>query len=287
MPSLERQGARIAFTDEGTGPPVVLGHSFLCSGEMWAPQLPALTARYRVVNVDYRGHGGSSRPPRAFGLYDLVDDVLAVLDELSIERAAWVGLSIGGMVALRAALAAPERVAGLVLLDTSAGAEPPFKRVKHRALALGARLLGMNPFLPAVLPLFFGRTTLETRPELVAEWSERFCAMDPASISRTLTALNRRDSLLDDLGRIAVPTAVVVGAEDVSLPPAVSRRIVEGIPGAELSVVPEAGHLASLEQPDRVTARLLETLGAIFAPPAQSTGRRLTLPGRPRPSARA
>jgi len=244
---------------------VVLGHSFLCSGEMWAPQLPALTARYRVVNVDYRGHGGSSRPPRAFGLYDLVDDVLAVLDELSIERAAWVGLSIGGMVALRAALAAPERVAGLVLLDTSAEAERRRKRAKHRALALGARLLGMRPLLPAVLPLFFGRTTLETRPDLVAAWAARFEAMDHVAISRTLTALNRRDSVLEDLGRIRVPTAVVVGEEDLSLPPAVSRRIAAAIPGAELTVVPGAGHLANLEQPERVTELLLVALDGVRA----------------------
>lgn len=243
---------------------MVLGHSFLCSGEMWAPQLPALTASYRVVNVDYRGHGRSSRPDRPFDLYDLVDDVLAVLDELSIGRAAWVGLSIGGMVALRAALAAPERVAGLVLLDTDAGAERRYERAKHRALAIGARLLGVRPFLPVVLPLFFGRSTLDTQRELVSDWGERFTAMDPVAISRTLTALNRRDSVADRLDAIQVPTAVVVGAEDRTLPVSTARRIADGIPGASLTIVPEAGHLANLEQPERVTEVLLDALARIF-----------------------
>lgn len=266
MQSLERQGARIAFTDEGEGAPVVLGHSFLCSGEMWAPQLPALTGSYRVVNVDYRGHGASGPVDEAFTLYDMVDDVLAVLDRLGIARAAWVGLSIGGMVSLRAALVAPERVAGLVLLDTHAGAEPWAKRAKHRALGLGARLLGMRPFLPAVLPLLFGATTRRERPELVLEWGERIAAARLPSMLRTLTALNRRDSVVDRLGEIEVPTEVIVGAEDRSRPLPEARQLAEGIRDAGLTVVSGAGHLSSLERPDAVTAAILAALTRIFPP---------------------
>jgi 3-oxoadipate enol-lactonase len=168
------------------------------------------------------------------------------------------------MVALRAALAAPQRAAGLVLLDTDAGAERRYHRAKHRALALGARLFGVRPFLPAVLPLFFGRSTLDTQRELVSDWGERFTAMDPVAISRTLTALNRRDSIVDRLGDIHVPTAVIVGAEDRTLPVSTARRIADGIPGASLTIIPGAGHLANLEQPERVTEVVLEALDRTF-----------------------
>lgn len=270
MRSVEREGVRIAFTDEGEGPALVLGHSFLCSGAMWAPQLPALTASYRVVNVDYRGHGASGPAEDAFTLDDMVDDVLAVLDRLGIERAAWVGLSIGGMVSLRAALAAPERVAGLVLLDTGAGGEPWGKRLEHRVLGLGTRLLGMRPLLPAILRILFGASTRRDRPALVREWGESIAAAHLPSMLRTLTALNRRDSVADRLGEIAVPTAVIVGAEDRARPPAESRELAEGIPGATFTVVPAAGHLSSLERPKAITAAILEALARIF-PPGQAS----------------
>ena len=115
MAVVHNQGVEIFFEDSGAGPPIVLGHSFLCSGQMWRKQVPALSARFRVINPDLRGHGRSAHVTRPFSLYDAMSDVMLVLDQLSIERAVWCGLSIGGMVALRAALTHPERVGGLIL----------------------------------------------------------------------------------------------------------------------------------------------------------------------------
>lgn len=121
MRTVESGGIRIAFDDLGSGTPVVLCHSFLCSREMWAGQVPRLAAEYRVVNVDLRGHGESGLAREPFNLDDLVQDVLAVLDELEIPSPVWAGLSVGGMVALRAALHVPDRVRALILFDTDAG----------------------------------------------------------------------------------------------------------------------------------------------------------------------
>jgi pimeloyl-ACP methyl ester carboxylesterase len=260
LPKADSQGISIHFDESGSGPPVVLGHSFLCSGEMWAPQLPALSERFRVVNVDYRGHGRSERAEKPCSLYDLMADQLAVLDELGIERAVWAGLSIGGMVALRAALTAPERVAGLMLLDTHAGSELLYKRFKYRLMGFGVRAFGTKPLLPAILPLMFGKTTLETRPELVAEWTERFSGVDVPSILNVLIALTTRDSVIDRLGEIEAPALVVVGSEDRSLPPPFARQIAAGLPNGELVEVPAAGHLSTLEQPEVVTAAIVEFL---------------------------
>ncbi len=257
MPTIENHGIRIFFDDLGSGAPLVLGHSFLCSGDMWRPQLQQLAERARVINIDYRGHGGSGEFRERVTLYDLVADVLAVLDHLSIDRAVWAGLSIGGMVALRAALIAPERVSGLILLDTHAGPEKTYKRIKYLAMATAIRVLGIRAFLPAIVPLFFGQTTRKANPSLVAEWEMKFTAVHIPSTLRILDALRNRDSIVSRLSEIRVPALVIVGAEDKSLPPACSRQIAAGLPLSSLVVIPAAGHLSNLEQPEAVTAAML------------------------------
>ena len=253
MPEIKHDGVTIHFEDLGKGPVVVLGHSFLCSGEMWDAQVPVLAKHHRVINIDLRGHGRSSRLSKACDVYDLVGDVVAVLDSLGIQNAVWAGLSIGGMVAMRAGLTAPERVRALVLLDTHAGPETAIKKAKYRLMNAGAKVFGIRPFLPAVAPLMFGATTLREKPGLVSEWKKKFAELHTPSIGIILEALVCRDSVVERLPEIGVPTLVVVGAEDRSLPVDCSREISEGIPHSTLLVVPEAGHLSSLEQPEAIT----------------------------------
>jgi len=263
VPTVDRGGSRIFFEEQGTGPCIVFGHSFLCSGAMWAAQVRGLADRARAVNVDLRGHGRSSPSSGTFGLDDMVDDVLAVLDAVHADRAVWAGLSIGGMVALRAALRAPERVSGLVLADTTARAETARKRIEYGALALVVRLAGLRPVLPVVMRLMFGATTRRRRPDLVAEWRERFASAHVGSMLATLRALLDRESVGPLLGGIRAPCLVIVGEEDASLPPSHSREIASGIPGSRLVVVPGAGHLSALEQPEVVTSAMREFLGAL------------------------
>lgn len=262
MPFVQSQGLEIFFEDTGTGTPVVLGHSFLCSGKMWREQVPALAGRFRVINPDLRGHGRSGEVNRPFSLYDAVSDVVAVLDRLGIPQAIWCGLSIGGMVALRAALTCPERVSALILLDTDAGAETALSKLKYLAMGVGARAVGINPFLSSIARLMFGTTTRRHKPTLVAEWNEQFAGVHVPSVLRCLDALIRRDSILERLGRIGVPALVLVGEEDRSLPPRLSRRIFDRLPGATFSVIPAAGHLSALEQPAAVNHAILTFLEA-------------------------
>ena len=254
------RGLSISFEDIGAGPPVVLGHSFLCSGKMWHEQVPVLADKFRVLNLDFRGHGRSSALTEAFSLYDGVSDVVAVLDEIGIEKAVWCGLSVGGMVALRAALICPERVEGLILLDTDAGPEAPLRKLKYYGMGLGARFLGIGPFLRPISRLMFGPTTRRENPTLVSEWKRQFSTVHVPSMLRGLNALMRRDSLLSRLPRIGVPALVLVGAEDRSLPPALARRIHEGLPDSRLVEIPAAGHLSVLEQPAPVNEAILDFL---------------------------
>lgn len=263
MPSIERQRQRIFYEETGSGPAIVLGHSFLCSGEMWEEQVPVLAESFRVINIDYRGHGQSSTVEGPFDLYDLIDDTTAILDELGIEGAIWAGLSTGGFVALRAALTIPERVRAIVVADASAAAESFYPKFKYRALGLGARLVGMRPFVPAVAPIMFGQTTLNENPDLVEEWTPELLSMDLTSLLSFLEAIVTRDSLLDRLGEIQVPALIVVGEEDRAQPVPRAQQIADGIPGARLEIIPDAGHLSALEQPGAFNRVLLDFLNSL------------------------
>jgi pimeloyl-ACP methyl ester carboxylesterase len=232
----------------------VLTPSFLCDGTLFEPQVEALQDDYRVITVDLRGHGRSDPSPGPFTVYDLVEDVAAVLDAEDVSSAVWAGLSIGGFLSLRAALVRPERVSALVLMDTDAGAETRWKTVKYRAMEWAWRTLGPRSVVSAVMPLMFGKSTFASQPGLVEDYRERFMKLGVETIRPGLDAITGRDDLGARLGEITVPTLVIVGEEDRTLPPANARRMARGIPGAELVIVPGAGHLASSENPEPVHA---------------------------------
>jgi pimeloyl-ACP methyl ester carboxylesterase len=263
MPSIERDGVNIHFEDVGSGPPIVMGHSILCSREMWVYQVPRLAERYRVINLDQRGHGRSVPATGPYELHDMVDDAVAVLDHLEIDRAVWAGLSIGGMVAMHAAIAVPDRVSALVLLDTHAGAETLYKKVKYRAMGLGSSAFGIRPFVPAVIPLLFGRTTRTENPALIEEWKAKFASIHVPSITRAVGVLVKRPSIVGELANVQVPSLVIVGDEDASLPVPISQEIADALPNASLVVIPEAGHLSALEKPEAVTEAMLGFLDSL------------------------
>lgn len=239
-------------------------HSFLCSGAMWEVQAAALSGAYRVINVDLRGHGQSCSACAGLTLDDLVADHLSVLDDLSVESAAWVGLSIGGMIGMRAALTHPDRVSALVIADSSAAAEPLAPRMRYRAMGLGSKLFGIRTFMPQILKLMFGASSHRDQPELVSEWGARLATVDLDSIVRMMPSLFGREEVLSRLGEIRVPALVIVGEEDQAQPMARSREIAAALPNAEFVTIPEAGHLSALEQPEMVTEVIREFLAGAF-----------------------
>ena len=196
----------IHYEVAGQGRPIVLLHSFLCSGEMWREQVPALAVRFRVINIDLRGHGASGEVTRRCSIYDMVEDVCRVLDDAGEASAIWAGLSIGGMISMRAALAAPDRVDALLLLDTEAAAERPFNRIKYRVMGGVARTLGFGPLRGQISRQMFGAATMRERGPLVEEWSRRFAELHVPSILWMVGALVTRDDVTPRLREIAVPS---------------------------------------------------------------------------------
>lgn len=263
MPTLSHRGISLYYEVSGNGLPVVLTHSFFCDGTLFRHQVAALEKTHRVINIDLRGHGRSGPSETPFTIYDLADDVAAVLDAEGVASAVWMGLSIGGFLSLRAALARPERVRALILLDTDAGPESAWKKLKYQVLKFGLKHLGPRAILPALLPFMLGRTTLRERPAIRGEYERKFLDMRVDSIRPGVDAITARDDLLPRLSQIRVPTLVIVGEEDQPLPVWKSRRIADAIPGTELEIVPRAGHLASVENPEPVTEAVIGFLARL------------------------
>jgi 3-oxoadipate enol-lactonase len=245
------------------GTPVVLLHGFPFGQALWDPQVAALEGRFRVVAYDGRGHGASGTGEGPFAFEDLVDDLLGVLDGQGIERAVLVGLSMGGYVALRFAEREPARVRALVLADTKSEADGDAAKLKR---AGGLRLLragGSKAFAESLLRTVLAYDTVRARPEIVAKARGMVEACPAAGIGGNLLAMAGRTDTTGSLGRIAVPTLVLVGEKDGLTPPSDAKALASRIPGARLVEIPGAAHLSNLENPDAFNAALVGFLGGV------------------------
>ena len=248
---------------------VVFSHSYLADHTHFSPQIEALSAHHRVLAFDHRDHGQSGRATTSYTMQTLVDDGIAFLEQTGAAPCHWVGLSTGGFVGMRIALQRPELLSSLVLMDTSAEAEPSLARVRYEGMLLALRLVGVRPLMGQTMKLMFGASSRSdpTKAELLRYWQDRLAANDPPALIRFGKAIFGRDSVLDRMPEVAVPTLVIVGAEDKATKPDKARRIAERVPGARLEVVPAAGHLSTLEQPEHINRLLADFLAGV-SPPA-------------------
>ncbi|MEV6924947.1 3-oxoadipate enol-lactonase [Dactylosporangium sp. NPDC051485] len=229
-------------------PFLLLGGSLGSNLDMWRPQLPRFGDRLRVVRFDHRGHGGSPVPAGPYRIEDLGRDVLALLDRLGIERTSYCGLSLGGMVGMWLAANAPERIDRLVLICTAAHLPPADGWL---ARAQQVRAGGMAPVADAVLGRWFTPRFRAALPARVAPYRAMIAACPAEGYAAGCEAIAAMD-LREDLRRICAPTLVIAGADDPASPPEHGERIHEGIRGSRLVVLPNAAHLANVEQPETI-----------------------------------
>lgn len=230
------------------GPPVVLLHAFPMSGAMWEPQLEALKA-FRVLLPDLRGFGGTP----LVGPW-LVEHAAADVLESFEGKAAIVGLSMGGYVALQIAAAAPERVTGLVLCDTRAEPDANENKAKRAAAIDFVRKNGVDAFLgPFLNDAVANQSALPFLTGVAAKSS-------PEAVMAALAALAARPDAVPGLSKIKVPTAVLVGSQDKITPLPLAEAMRSKIPGAELHLVPGAGHFSNAENPAVFNERLVSFL---------------------------
>ncbi len=272
MPTMTSRGTRLYYEDTGLGPVMLLSHSWFCDGRQW-PQAPALVdAGYRVLNLDNRGHGRSGPHRAPFTIWDMADDLIAVLDDAGAREAIVVGLSIGGFAGIRAALRYPERVRALVLADTSAAAQSVVGRAKITLLGPFARTPAKRLVVQQVVNALFGPTARRDQPDMVSTWRDRFMAQDAESMLAAGHAIVGRDDVTARLAEIRVPTLVIVGEQDTDPGAGAAVSLAARVPGAQLVALPDTGHLAALERPDAFAAALLRFADALPPPTREGGG---------------
>lgn len=240
--------------------PIVFLHAFPLNAAMWARQVEALAPR-RALAPHFPGFGG--RPHGEADLDAFARAVLDDMDQAGFGEAVVVGLSMGGYAAFRLQALAPDRVVGMVLADTRAGADDEAGRAKRADQAARARREGVGWMADALLPALLGETTRRDRPGVVARVRGLIGQADPEGVARALEAMRERPDSTPHLREIQVPVLVVVGEEDTLTPPSESRRIAEGVPDGRLVVLPGAGHLANLEAPAAFDAALAEFVSSV------------------------
>jgi 3-oxoadipate enol-lactonase len=239
-----------------SGKTILLLHAFPLSSAMWDPLLAAHDGRHRLVVVDMRGFGQSDPFEGTLGMELAAADVCAVIDRIGTERVVLGGLSMGGYIALAFARLYPERLAGLVLADTRAGADSAEGRKGRHDMIDLVRKKGASAVADKMIPKLLSKKARTSAPEIVARIRSAIEATAPESIAAALAGMAERPDSTPLLGDIQIPTLVIVGSEDAVTPPEEAKAMADAIPGARLETIGGAGHLSSVEAPEEF-ARLL------------------------------
>lgn len=254
--------------------PLVLLHAYPLDARMWNPVRESLSARTRVITPDQRGMGRSpfpgaaaadtasgpeGSPEREPSLDDAARDVVALLDRLGLDRVVLGGCSMGGYLTMAVLRAAPERVGGLVLIDTKAEADTDEARANRLSVADRAESEGISGWLAdAMLPNLLSEPTRERRPEVEALVRELIESQQPSGVAWAQRAMAARPDSTETLRAADIPALVIVGERDGLTPPEAARDMADVLSVTRFETIPEAGHLAPLEAPDAVAAAITD-----------------------------
>lgn len=255
MPYADINQQRIYFEDSGGGGrPVILAHGFLMDHSMFDPQVAALAPELRVIRFDERGFGRTETDGRPFTYWDLAADCIGLLDHLGIERAVVGGMSQGGFLSIRAALAQPERVKALVLISTDSGKSD---ETASKAVLDVQQIWPHEEILQGVATQLLGE-----KPHW-EPWISRWREHPKARLVEPSRCLIERDDVTPRLGEITCPTLVIHGTADLGFPLAGAERLCRALPNCKGFVAVEgAAHAPSLTHADQVNPPLLDFLRA-------------------------
>ena len=251
-------GIRYELEGPESAPVVAMSHSLAANVGMWEDQMPIL-GEYRVLRYDTRGHGGTDAPEGDYTLDQLADDLFALLDALAIDRAHFVGLSMGGMIGQTAALKDPSRFLSLSLCDTSSRV-PGEGRALWSERMETARSQGMEALVESTIDRWFSRTFQIEEPDRVERVREMIRTTPVAGYCGCCAAIRELD-LTDRISAIRLPTLLIVGEDDPGTPVAAHEVIRDRIEGSRLVVIKDALHFSNVEQTDLFN----DTLAAFLA----------------------
>jgi 3-oxoadipate enol-lactonase len=240
---------RLNIEEKGSGPVLLMLHGYPLSLEMWRPQVDFLSASYKVITFDFRGHGQSDPAPSPYTMNLLASDCAAVLQVLGVERPAVVcGLSMGGYVALAFYREYPSLAGGLILTATRAGADSPEGKINRDKAAALAVEKGTDVVIEGMLPLLLAPKTYDERPGLVRDVEAIMGQTSLEGMVGALMGMKLRPDSTPFLREIAVPTLIIHGADDQIIPTSEPESMHASIPGSTLEIIPDSGHLLNMEQ---------------------------------------
>jgi 3-oxoadipate enol-lactonase len=242
----------IAYDDHGIGLPVIFLHAFPLNRSMWMDLTTALLKeqRYRLVALDWRGFGESTINNTVSTMELFADDVAGLMDMLGMRQAILCGLSMGGYAALAFLQKYPQRLSGLILADTRPGADSEEAKINRERMAHLAETRGNGAIVELQIPKLISDYTRRYHPEVEAGIRRMIATATPSGIAAASRGMAQRPDLTHLLSTISCPTLVVVGELDAVTPPDMTREYAAKIPGAQIAIIPHAGHLSNLEQPE-------------------------------------
>jgi pimeloyl-ACP methyl ester carboxylesterase len=255
--------SKLAYDDHGEGPAVLLVHGFPLCRRMWRPQIqPLVAAGYRVITPDLRGYGES--PPERFPIRmeQYADDLIALLDDLNVERSVIGGFSMGGYILMSLLERFPERIRAALFLMTRAAADDAAGKQRRKLLADEALASGPDKVADAFASVLFAPGT-GPESDLVREVRSWMQATPAGSLAAGLLAMRDRKDYIAQLHAFSLPALVVGADRDLAIPLGHSVVLDNGLPNSLLQVVAGAGHLANLEQPAQFNKILLDYLDGL------------------------
>jgi 3-oxoadipate enol-lactonase len=252
--------AEIVYRVLGEGPPVVLLHPFPVNHEFWLPVAQALATRYRMILPDLRGHGDSGAGDGPATMDKHAADIARVMDDTDIGRAPLVGVSIGGYALFEFWRRHRGRVAALGLCNTKAPADSAEARDGRLEAANNVFDRGTEQFFESIIPRLLGKSTRDTRPDLVDGALRMMRKMSPEDVAQVQRGMASRPDSMDTLKTINVPTLLVTGDEDILTGVKEAELMRQHISGSQLRVIPRAGHYSPWERPEEVCQLLRQFL---------------------------
>lgn len=268
METAKLSNATLHYVDRGSGTPVLLVHGFPLDHTMWAAQIEALAGQARVIAPDLRGFGQSPLPAgdgeRGVSMERYADDLVELLDALDVrEPVVLVGFSMGGYIAWQFVRKYPQRLRALVPMDTRAGADTDEARAGRLKMATNIAEWGSVVVGEMMEPKLFAPASIKQLPEAMNAVRDVIGRTDPAAIAAAQRGMAERGDMTVLLQLIRVPTLVVVGEYDAISPPEEMQSLATAVSGAECVVIPDAGHMAPMENPDAVNEALVKLIAKL------------------------
>jgi len=260
---LRSADAEIVYWTLGDGPAVLLLHPFPAHHEFWIPVADLLSARYRVILPDLRGHGESDVGEGPATMEKHAADLACIMDDAEVTRAPLIGVSIGGYILFEFWRRHHGRVGALGFCNTKAPADGSEARAGRLQAAKDVLERGTEPFFESMVPRLFGRTTRESRPDLVAGALRMMRQMSPEDIAQVQRGMAARPDSVDTLKTINVPALLMTGDEDIMTGVNEAELMRQHISGSQLRVISKAGHYSTWEQPGEASRLIRQFLDGL------------------------